>query len=75
MAAMRVKVHVKPRAKMTQVERITEREFKVCVTAPPSENQANEAVQEALSDFLGIAKSRVVLVGGARSREKIFDIL
>lgn len=38
------------------------------------EGQANDAVRVSLAGALGIAKSGIVLVRGARSRQKLFSV-
>ena len=48
--------------------------LRVRVNAPPVENAANEAVVKVLAKALGIAKSAVVIVGGARSRSKVVEV-
>lgn len=44
------------------------------VTVPPEDGKANAAVRDLLAAYLGIARSRVVLVAGAKAREKRFRI-
>jgi len=44
------------------------------VAAPALEDRANEALIEFLASALGAPKRNVVLVSGARSREKRFEI-
>jgi uncharacterized protein (TIGR00251 family) len=46
----------------------------VRVTAPPAEGKANEAVRRLIAKRLGVAKSRVTIVRGARSRDKTIRI-
>jgi uncharacterized protein (TIGR00251 family) len=45
--------------------------WKVHVTAPPERARANAAVLEVLSDALGLPQSRLELVSGGRSRDKV----
>lgn len=71
---MRISVRVHPKSSAVRVTRSGPGEFEVWVTAPPADNRANEAVQEALAEFLGVSKSRVRLVRGAGGRSKIFDV-
>jgi hypothetical protein len=44
------------------------------VTAPPEDGRANRAVAELLAHALGVAKSRLTLVRGATSRDKLFRL-
>ena len=48
--------------------------IKVAVTAPPEDGRATAAVAEALAYALGVAKSRLVLLRGATSRDKLFRL-
>lgn len=44
------------------------------VTAPPEDGKANRAVQKLLARALGIAPSRLTLIRGASSRDKVFQV-
>jgi uncharacterized protein YggU (UPF0235/DUF167 family) len=46
----------------------------VRVTAPPDGGRANEAVIALLAGALGVAKSRINIVRGMASREKVVMI-
>jgi uncharacterized protein YggU (UPF0235/DUF167 family) len=48
--------------------------FAVKVTAPPVDSEANRAVIGLLADYLDIAPSRIHLVSGASSRNKVFEV-
>ncbi len=48
--------------------------LKVYVSKPPADGLANEAVIRLLSDHFNVSKSRVSIVGGARSKNKIVQI-
>lgn len=49
--------------------------LKVYVRAPAVDGKANKAVIEALSEFLGVKKSKVRIARGETLREKIIEIL
>lgn len=72
MSAWHLRVRVTPRAGRNEVESWDGETLRIRVTAPPAEGQANEACRELLAKSLGIAKSAIVLVQGARSRDKTF---
>ncbi len=71
---MRIFVSVKPNARQEKIEKIDDTHYKVSVMKPPTEGKANKAVTDILSEFLGISKINITLVGGMTSREKVFDI-
>ena len=66
-------VRVTPRASREGIEMSNEG-LKVRVTAPPEDGKANAAVQKLLAKALGIAKTRLTLVAGQSSRDKVFRI-
>ena len=72
--ALVLSVHVQPRAGQSAVVGRHGHALKVVVAAPPLDDRANEATAVLLATELGVARSSVELVGGARSREKRFRI-
>ncbi len=71
---MKISVVVKAGAKENRVEKIEEARWQVRVKAPAREGKANEAVIQALSDYFGKPRSRIRLVTGAASKNKVFEI-
>lgn len=67
-------VKVKPGAKTESITPGLKGEIVIKVRARPVEGAANMAVIEALSKYLGIAKSRISLESGAKSKAKRFAI-
>jgi uncharacterized protein len=66
-------VKVTPRARRTAVSEAGG-VIRISVTAAPEDGKATAAVAEALAHALGVAKSRLVLLRGATSREKLFRL-
>jgi uncharacterized protein YggU (UPF0235/DUF167 family) len=66
-------LRVTPRAGRTEV-RLDGDRLRVAVTAPPEDGRANAAVQAALAEALGVARTRLSLVRGATSRDKLFRL-
>lgn len=79
---MKIFVRTKPGAKVARIERIDdtlfasgrEAHFVVAVKEPPIEGRANDAVRKALAYYFGVAPSRIRLVAGVASRNKIFEM-
>lgn len=65
-----LRVRVQPRASRVQLLGVHGSAIKVALTAPPVEGAANDALCRWLADALRVAKSRVTVVSGARSRNK-----
>lgn len=71
---MRIFVRVKPKSKRPGVTKVDDVRFVVAVAEPPIEGKATRAVMKALAEHFGVSLSRVMLVSGGTSREKVFDI-
>ena len=68
-----IAVRVTPRASRARVT-VEEGLIRVYVTVVPEDGKANRAVQEALAKALGLAKSRLTLIRGQTSRDKVFRL-
>ncbi|SNZ08426.1 hypothetical protein SAMN06265182_1277 [Persephonella hydrogeniphila] len=71
---MRIKVKVKPNAKKEEIKKIEEDYYEVKVTVVPEKGKANKKVIEVLSRHLKVPKSKIKLIRGETSREKVFEI-
>jgi len=67
-------VRVQPRARRSEVVGWHGDALRVRVTAPPADGAANRAVTDLLAGALGIPASRIALVRGATSRDKLFRV-
>ncbi len=72
---MRINVKAKPHSHEEKVEKIDEGHFLVAVKELPEDGKANAAIEKALAGYLGIAKSRVHIVSGHSSKQKIVEII
>jgi uncharacterized protein (TIGR00251 family) len=67
-------VHVQPRASRNEACGIQGEELKLRLTAPPVDDAANRLCVEFLAGLLGVAKSRVAVIAGAKSRHKTIRV-
>jgi uncharacterized protein len=67
-------VYVQPRASRNELCGICGNEIKLRLTSPPVEGSANKLCMEYLADLLGIAKSRVKILRGEKSRHKTIKV-
>ncbi len=80
---MKIFVKAKPRAKHFDkaqckegsVEKIDDTHFVVAVKEPPVEGRANAAVVRVLADFLNVAPSRLRIISGHTTSQKVIEIL
>lgn len=71
---MRIYLKAKPGAKKNKVSRIDDSHFRVWVKEMPVRGRANKAVTEALAGYLKVPKSRIKIISGETSRQKIAEI-
>ncbi len=67
-------VHVQPRASRNEVCGVQGEELKLRLTAPPVDDAANRLCVEVLAKLLGVAKSQVAIIAGAKSRHKTIRV-
>ena len=67
-------VHVQPRASRCEICGVQEGELRLRLTSPPVEDAANRQCVELISKALGVAKSRVSIKSGAKSRHKVVRV-
>jgi uncharacterized protein (TIGR00251 family) len=71
---LRIYIKVIPRSSRNLVEKISEGEYRVRLTAPPVDGKANEALVRLLAEHFDVAKSAIAIVGGKSSSRKMVDI-
>ena len=72
---MKLAVRVTPRASTEAVGALDESGvLAVRVTAPPADGAANAAVTKLLAKALNLPQRDIVLVSGASSRNKVFEL-
>lgn len=68
-----IQVRVVPRSSLNKIA-FHDGGLKVWVTSPPVDGAANDAVCAILAKFLGIAPSRVQVVRGQTSKDKLLKV-
>ncbi|HAV10976.1 MAG TPA: hypothetical protein DCX32_00290 [Candidatus Moranbacteria bacterium] len=71
---MRIYVRVSPRSSKNEVIKISDGEYKVKITAPPVDGEANKMLIKVLSDHFSVSKSSINIVGGKSAKTKMVDI-
>jgi len=72
---MRIRVKVKPGARVEKVEKLSESEYLIWIRDQAKEGKANLGAIKALSDYLDIPKSRITILKGHTSRNKLLEII
>jgi hypothetical protein len=74
MISTRMAIRLTPRASRNHIVGWSGDRLLVRVTAPPVDGKANAALLRLLADALDIPVSRLRLVAGASSRDKILEV-
>jgi hypothetical protein len=69
-----LEVRLQPRSSRKGVGAVREGALELKVGAPPVEGRANEEARRLIAELLGISRSKVTLMNGARSRRKVYEI-
>jgi uncharacterized protein (TIGR00251 family) len=70
----RIAVRLQPRSRYDEVVGVRDGVLVVRVTAPPLEGRANRALCALLAKRLRVAPSRVTVVRGEHSRDKLVEV-
>jgi len=71
---MIIRVKVQARSSQEKIEEVDIDEYKIWVTSPPADNQANESVIEVVSDYFNTAPSNIKIISGHKSSHKLIEI-
>lgn len=71
---LEIRLHVQPRAKRCEISGSYNGALKIKVTAPPVDDAANRAIIGYLADRLGVSKSKLAILSGAHSRDKVLQV-
>jgi len=71
---VRLRIRVQPRSSHTEVVGVHGDEIRVRIAAAPVDGAANETLIRFLAERLGVGRSAVAIVGGARARSKAVQV-
>lgn len=71
---MKLSVRVIPNARRTEFSGRRDGELVLRLNAPAVEGKANKAAVAFIAKHFGIARSRVTLVNGEKTRHKVFEV-
>jgi uncharacterized protein len=72
--AARIEVRLRPRGSRDELLGMRDGVLQAKVTAPPVDGKANRALCKLIAKQAGVAPSRVTVVRGAKSREKLVRV-
>lgn len=74
MADARIEVRLRPRGSKDELIGTRDGVLRAKVTAPPVDGRANKALCKLIAKRVGVAPSRVSVVRGEKSREKVVRV-
>ncbi len=74
MADAQIQVRLRPRGSRDELIGMRDGVLQVKVTAPPLDGKANRALCKMIAKRLGVAPSRVSVVRGEKSRDKLVRV-
>jgi uncharacterized protein (TIGR00251 family) len=72
---MLIRVHVTPNAREVSVAKVDESFFEVRVDERAIHGRANKRLLEIMAKHLGVPKSKVFIVRGAKTRDRIIEVV
>lgn len=71
-----IAVRVTPRASRNEVvEVLDDGTIRIRLDAPPTDNEANDALLGFLSEILGVPRSKLDIVAGSAGRDKLISVV
>ena len=71
---MQISVKLHPKSSKREVRKISDRMYEVYVHSVPTKNSANLELIELLSEHFKVAKSKIEIIKGSRSKQKMIAI-
>ncbi|HOJ31031.1 MAG TPA: DUF167 domain-containing protein [bacterium] len=72
---MKISAKVKTLSREEKISQVEPGKFIVHVKTPPIEGKANEEVIKIISKFFKVPKSKVRIIAGHKSKNKIIEVL
>jgi len=71
---MRIQIKVKPNSKQKKIEKSPDNQYILWIRSPAKEGLANKEVILSLSEYFDVAKTKISIIKGAMSKNKIIEI-
>lgn len=72
---MKIFVKVKTKAKIKKLVKVDETHYVISVNSPPEKGKANKEIIKTLAKYFGTAISKINILSGEKSKEKIIEVL
>jgi len=72
---MKIFIKVKTKSKEKKIIKVDKTHYIISTNAPPEKGKANKDIIKIISDHFKISKSKIIIISGEKSKEKIIDLL
>lgn len=72
---MKIFVKVKTKAKQKKIVKIDDIHFEISTNVPPENGKANKEVVKILAEYFNTSISRIFILSGEKSKNKIIEII
>lgn len=72
---MKIFLKVKLKAKIKKLVKIDDTHFVISTNFPPEDGKANKDIIKTIAKHFDIANSKIQIISGEKSREKIIEII
>ena len=72
---MFLKVKVFPNSKKEEIIKKSEDEFEINIKEKAEKGRANKRIKEVLARYLNVSEEKLILIRGAKQKNKIFKIV
>lgn len=72
---MKIFLKVKTKAKVKKLIKIDETHYVISVSSPPEKGKANKEITKTLAKHFCTSISRINIISGEKSKEKIIEII
>jgi uncharacterized protein (TIGR00251 family) len=72
---MKIFVKVKTKAKQKKILKIDDTHFEISTNVPPEDGKANKEIMKLLAKYFDTSVSKVFILSGDKSKNKIIEII
>lgn len=72
---MKIFVKIKTKSKVKKLLKIDETHYSISITSPPEKGKANKEVVKTLAKYFNISISKINIISGKKSTNKIIEII
>lgn len=72
---MKIFVKVKTKAKQKKIVKIDDTYFEISTNVPPEDGKANKEIVRILAEYFDTSVSKIFILSGEKSKNKIIEII